>query len=89
MKLKAKHKLLSLGRSSVLQGTTEHFVLNVNVMEAGKMGEHKDLSEFNKGQIAKTVGHNISKTAALVAYFQSSVCLYLSNLSKEETEMNQ
>lgn len=52
----------------MLQGAIEHFVLNVNVMEAGKMGERKDLSEFDKGQIPKTLGHNISKTAALVVY---------------------
>ncbi|KAK3563491.1 hypothetical protein QTP86_030328 [Hemibagrus guttatus] len=30
---------------------SEYFVLKVDVLEAGKMGKRKDLSEFDKGQI--------------------------------------
>lgn len=39
-----------------------------HVLEAGKMGKHKDLSNFNKGQIvmARQLGLSISKTKVLV-----------------------
>lgn len=33
---------------------SEHFVLKVDVLEAGKMGKCKDLSDFDKGQIVKS-----------------------------------
>ena len=38
------------------------------MLEAGKMGKHKDLSEFNKFQIvmARQLDQRISKTAAFV-----------------------
>lgn len=32
-------------------GAGEHFILKVDVLEAGKMGECKDLIEFDKDQI--------------------------------------
>ncbi|KAK3531242.1 hypothetical protein QTP70_015215, partial [Hemibagrus guttatus] len=34
------------------EAASEHFVLNVDVLEAGKMGKRKDLREFDKGQIS-------------------------------------
>ena len=39
------------------------------------MGKHKDLSEFDKGQIvmARRLGHSISKTAALMGCSKSAV----------------
>ncbi|KAK3508309.1 hypothetical protein QTP70_019536 [Hemibagrus guttatus] len=54
---------------------SEHFVLKVDVLEAGKMGNCKDLSDFNKGQIviARPLDQNISKTAALVGCSWSAV----------------
>ncbi|KAK3547795.1 hypothetical protein QTP86_031455, partial [Hemibagrus guttatus] len=41
----------------------------------GKMGKHKDLSEFDKGQIVKgkRLDQSISKTAALVECSRSAV----------------
>ena len=47
------------------------------------MGKHKDLSEFDKGQIvmARCLGQSVSKTAALVGCSRSAV-VSLSNLSK-------
>ena len=53
----------------------EHFVLKVDVLEAGKMGKCKDLSEFHKGQSVKArqLGQSISKTAVLVGCSWSAV----------------
>ena len=55
--------------------TSEHVVLKVDVLEAGKMGKHKDLSEFDEGQIvmAGRLGQSIFKTAALVGCSRSTV----------------
>ncbi|KAK3566318.1 hypothetical protein QTP86_032352, partial [Hemibagrus guttatus] len=52
---------------------SEHFV--VDVLEGGKMGKCKDLSEFDKGQIvmARRLDQSISKTAALVECSRSAV----------------
>ncbi|ROL49918.1 Calsyntenin-2 [Anabarilius grahami] len=54
---------------------SEHFVLKVDVLEAGKMGKRKVLSEFDKGQIvmARRLIQSISKTAALVGCSRSAV----------------
>ncbi|KAK3512464.1 hypothetical protein QTP70_012995 [Hemibagrus guttatus] len=47
----------------------------VDVLESGKMGKRKDLSEFDNGQIvmARPLDQSISKTAALVACSRSAV----------------
>ncbi|KAK3517496.1 hypothetical protein QTP70_012575 [Hemibagrus guttatus] len=52
-------------------------MLIIDVLEAGKMGKRKDLSEFDKGQIVMTrrLDQSISKTAALVGCSWSAVCL--------------
>ncbi|KAK3507069.1 hypothetical protein QTP70_003879 [Hemibagrus guttatus] len=54
---------------------SEHFVLKADVLETGKMGKSKDLSEFDKGQIvmARPLDQSISKTAALVGCSRSAV----------------
>ncbi|KAI5607588.1 ATR-interacting protein isoform X1 [Silurus asotus] len=56
------------------------------VLEAGKMGERKNMSEFDKGQIvtSRRLGQNISKTAALVGCSWSAVVVRL--LSKLFTQ---
>ncbi|KAK3568968.1 hypothetical protein QTP86_021379 [Hemibagrus guttatus] len=58
-----------------LQAANEHFVLKVDVLEAGKMDKRKELSEFDKGQIvmARPLDQNISKTAALVGCWSAVV----------------
>jgi len=68
----------------------EHFVLIVDVLEAGRMGKRKDLSEFDKGQIvmARQLGQSISKTAALVGCSWSSVVSIYQKWSKEGTVVN-
>lgn len=50
---------------------SKHFVLKVDVLEAGEMGKCKDLSESGEGQIlmARRLGQSISKTAAVVGVF--------------------
>ena len=52
---------------------SEHFVVKVDVLEAGKMG--KDLSAFDKGHIlmAGRLSQSFSKTAALVGCSRSAV----------------
>lgn len=35
----------------IYQAASKHFVLKVDVLEAGEMGKHEDLSEFDKDQI--------------------------------------
>ena len=54
---------------------SEHFVLKVDVLEAGKMGKCKALSKFNEGQILKAghLGQSISNNAALVGCSWSAV----------------
>ncbi len=66
------------------------FFLKVDVLEAGKMGKRKDLSEFDKGQIvmARQLGQSISKTAALVGCSQSAVVNIFQKWSKEGTVVN-
>jgi len=60
------------------------------VLEAGKMGKRKDLSEFDKGQIvmARRLGQSISKTAALVGCSRSAVVSIYQKWSKEGTVVN-
>ena len=60
------------------------------MLEAGKMGKHKDLSEFDKGQIvmARRLGQSISKTAALVGCSRSAVVSIYQKWSKEGTVVN-
>ncbi|KAK3543475.1 hypothetical protein QTP70_022071 [Hemibagrus guttatus] len=69
---------------------SEHFVLNVDVLEAGKMDKRKDLSKFDKGQIvmARPLDQNISKTAALVGGSRSSVVRIYRKWAKEGTVVN-
>ncbi|KAK3565242.1 hypothetical protein QTP86_001495 [Hemibagrus guttatus] len=60
----------------IYSAASEHFVLKVDVLEAGKMDKRKDLSEFDKkGQIvmARPLDQSISKTAALVGCSRSAV----------------
>lgn len=54
---------------------SEHCVLKVNVLKAGKKGKCKDLNEFDKGLIAKArrLGQSICKTAAVVRCSLSAV----------------
>ncbi|ROL49972.1 hypothetical protein DPX16_6380 [Anabarilius grahami] len=70
---------------------SEHFVLKVVVLEAGKMGKRKDLSEFDKGEIvmARQLGQSISETAALVGCSRSAVVNIYQKWSKEGTVVNQ
>ncbi|KAK3533061.1 hypothetical protein QTP70_006587 [Hemibagrus guttatus] len=42
---------LSCALTDSFKWSSKHFVLKVDVLEAGKMGKHKDLSEFGKGLI--------------------------------------
>ena len=58
-----------------IKAASEHFVLEVDVLEAGEMGKCKDLSEFDKDQIvtAGQLGQSISKTAVLVGCSRSAV----------------
>ena len=54
---------------------SEHVVLKVGVLEAGKMVKRKDLSEFDKGQtvMARRPGQRISRTAAPVGCSRPTV----------------
>ncbi|ROJ94863.1 hypothetical protein DPX16_8067 [Anabarilius grahami] len=54
------------------------------------MGKRKDLSEFDKGQIvmARRLGQNISKTAALVGCSRSAVVSICQKWSKEGAGVN-
>ena len=74
----------------IYKAASEHFVLKVDVLEAGKMGKRKDLSEFDKGQIvmARRLGQSISKTAALVGCSRSAVVSIYQKWSKEGTVVN-
>ena len=47
----------------------------VDVLEAGKMGKHKNLIEFDKGQIVmvRQLGQIISKTTVLVGCSRSAM----------------
>ncbi|ROL52875.1 Spectrin beta chain, non-erythrocytic 1 [Anabarilius grahami] len=65
-------------------------VLKLDVLEAGKMGKHKNLSEFDKGQIvmARRQGQSISKTAALVGCSRSAVVSIYQKWSMEGTVVN-
>ncbi|KAK3542138.1 hypothetical protein QTP86_016464, partial [Hemibagrus guttatus] len=64
----------------------DNSVLNLNgdVLEAGKLGKCKDLSEFEKGQIvmARRLDQSISKTAALVGCSRSAVVSIYQKWSK-------
>lgn len=51
-------------------------------LEAGKMGNYKDL-------MAAQLGQSISKIAVLLGYFQSAVVSICQNWSKESTMVNQ
>ena len=64
---------------------SESVVHKVDVLEAGKMGKRKDLSEFDKGQIvmARPLGQSISKAAALVGNSWSAVVSIYQKWSKE------
>ena len=59
----------------------------VDVLEAEKMGQRKDVSDFDKGQIvlARRLGQNISRTAALVGCSRSAVVRTDQKWSKEGT----
>ncbi|KAK3528122.1 hypothetical protein QTP86_023845 [Hemibagrus guttatus] len=65
--------------------------LFLDVLEAGKMGKHKDLSEFDKGQIVKArqLDQSLSKTAALVGCSRPAVVSIYEKWSKEGTVLNQ
>lgn len=54
------------------QATSEQSGLKVNILEAGKIGEFKNLSMFNKDQIvmSRRWGQRGSETAALVRCFR-------------------
>ncbi|KAK3528942.1 hypothetical protein QTP70_014153 [Hemibagrus guttatus] len=58
---------------------------------AEKMGKHKDLSEFDEGQIvmARRLDQSISKTAALLGCSRSAVVSICQQWSKEGTVVNQ
>ncbi|KAK3507722.1 hypothetical protein QTP70_034827, partial [Hemibagrus guttatus] len=73
------------------QAASEHFVLKVDVLKAGKMDKRKDLSEFDKDQIvmARPLNQSISKTAALVGCSRSAVVSIYQKWSKEGTVVNQ
>ncbi|KAK3523932.1 hypothetical protein QTP70_016739, partial [Hemibagrus guttatus] len=62
----------------------------IDVLEAGKMGKCKDLSEFDKGQIvmARRLDQSISKTAAIVGCSRSAVVSIYQKWSKEGTVVN-
>lgn len=53
----------------------EHYVLKVEVLEAGKMCKRKDLSKFNKEPDwdGYTLGQSISKITAVLCCSQSAV----------------
>lgn len=51
-------------------------------LEAGKMGNYKDL-------MAAQLGQSISKIPVLLGYFQSAVVSICQNWSKESTVVNQ
>ncbi|KAK3521036.1 hypothetical protein QTP86_025032 [Hemibagrus guttatus] len=72
------------------RAASEHFVLKVDVLEAGKMDKCKDLSEFDKGKIvmARPLDQSISKTAALVGCSWSAVVSTYQKWSKEGTVVN-
>ena len=61
------------------------------MLEAGKMGKCKDLSRFDNDQIvmARQLGQNISRTAALVGCSWSAVVSMYQEWSKEGTVVNQ
>ncbi|KAK3544789.1 hypothetical protein QTP86_027483, partial [Hemibagrus guttatus] len=64
----------------------------VDVLEAGKMGKRKDLSEFDKDQIVMARQLDqwwISKTADLVGCSQSAGVSIFQRWSKEGTAVNQ
>ncbi|KAK3526020.1 hypothetical protein QTP70_012785 [Hemibagrus guttatus] len=70
------------------KAASEHFVLKVDVLEAGKMDKRKDLSEFDEGDqivMARPLDQNISKTAALVGCSWSAVVSIYQKWSKEGT----
>ena len=52
----------------IYEAASEQSVLEVDVLEAGKTGKRKDLSNFHKGQIviAKRLGQRISKTGLVL-----------------------
>lgn len=60
------------------------------MLEAGKMGKRKGLSESDTGQIvmSKRLGQRIFKTAALVGCSQSAVICIFKKWSKERTVVN-
>lgn len=72
------------------RSVSKHFVFKVDVLEKGKMGECKDLSEFDKGQIvgARQLRESIPITAALVWCSQSAVLSILQKWSKERIVVN-
>ncbi|KAK3573225.1 hypothetical protein QTP86_015136 [Hemibagrus guttatus] len=61
------------------------------MLEPGKIGKCKDLSEFDKGQIvmARRLDQSISKTAALVGCSWSAVVSIYQKWSEEGTVVNQ
>ena len=69
---------------------SKNVVLRVDVIEAGKMGKCKDLSDFDKGQIvmARWLGQSISKIAALVRCSWSAVVSTYQKWSKEGKAKN-
>ncbi len=58
----------------IYQAASEHFVLKVDVLEAGKMGKCKDLREFDTIVMARRLGQSISKTTG-VSSLQFSVSI--------------
>ena len=60
------------------------------MLEAGKMGKCKDLSEFDKEQIvmARQLDQSVSKIAALVGCSWSAVVSIYQKWSKEGTVVN-
>ena len=63
---------------------SENVILKVAVLEAGKMGKRKDLSDFDKCQIVMLDDCVISKTAALVECYRSAVVSPKSSPRKEK-----
>ena len=76
--------------SGIYQAASEHAVLKVDLLEAGKMGQRKDLSERDQGQtvMARRLGRRISRTAGLVGCSRSAVVSIYQKWSKEGAVVN-
>lgn len=62
--------IVAVTLAKVWEILTDQSVLKVHVLKTRKMGKRKDLSNFEKGQIAiaRSLGESISKTASPVGH---------------------